>query len=53
MDKVFEILNAWWFKAAACGAIGLGFWIFGSQIIAGGFFGYGIAKLADYFNANK
>ena len=53
MIKVLEIMNAWWFKAAACGAIGLGFWISGSQIIAGGFFGYGIAKLADYFNTIK
>jgi len=53
MEKISEILNAWWFQAAASGSLGAALLIYGYPLYGGIALGWGICKFVGYFKSSK
>ena len=53
MEKISEVLNAWWFQAAASGALGVALIIYGYPLYAGIALGWGICKFVSYLKSSK
>jgi len=49
MDKIFEVVNSFWFKSAVAGAIGCGLLIYGHELWAGFAFGIAVDEFLDFF----
>ena len=44
MEEIKKVLDSWWFKAAAYGALGTAIFVYGYPLYAGIAYGVGVAE---------
>ncbi len=49
MEEISKVLNAWWFRAAALGALGTAILFYGYPLYAGIAYGVGVSEFLKYF----
>jgi hypothetical protein len=53
MNNITKIINAYWFKSAICGGIGIVLLLNGLNLWAGVAFGFGAKEFLEYFKSTS